>query len=313
MRGDRPTTFSLTVDVEGEWIELPGEQGTFDLGRILTAVQNLEILLERAESEIGAHIPVTWFIRCDDSVAATTGEPSGLLKSLDDFIGRRAEMGDVFGLHPHLYCFSNGSWQSETRPERQVDQLERAAEAWEGYFGSMPRISRMGEAVMNNSLATGISRLGIEIDASALPTRMRFDSGFQFDWSITPVSPYRPSLADYRRPAADDEPSQGFVEMPFAMLPIKGPKDEKPIMRYCNLAFRPELIRSAAENIVPTGGMIAVVHPHELMPGHTHPIIAFDPDALQKNIAGLKSAFTNLRFVALTEAYQEGRDVHSNA
>lgn len=302
MRDGSPTTFALTVDIEGEWIELPGEQGTFDLNRIIDAVHNLERLLERIESEIGVRIPVTWFIRCDDSVAATTGDASGLLRSLDSFIQRRARIGDGFGLHPHFYCLSQGRWSSETRPDKQLEQLERAAHAWKSYFGSMPLVSRMGEALMNNTLAAGLSKLGIEIDSSALPSRKRSDSGFQFDWSSTPAMPYRPALDDYRRPAVEGQPCQRFIEIPFSMLPINGPQDDHPIMRYCNLAFRPELVKSAAENMDAPKNVIAVVHPHELMLSrHEHPIIAHKPDALEQNIANLERIFGNLKFSLLTD------------
>lgn len=301
MRKKNATEIALTVDVEGEWFELPGEQGSFDLNKILIAVESMEKGLDRIESRIGTRIPITWFVRCDDSVAVTTGEASGLLQSLDGFIQRRTLMGDVFGLHPHLYRLSQGKWVPETSPDRQQEQVERAVMAWEKYFGSGPKFSRMGEAVMNNTLATCLGKLGIEIDSSALPDRKRYDSGFQFDWTGTPTSPYCPSVDDYRRPAVNRESAHRFVEIPFTMLPIMGPQDKEPIKRYCNLAFRPDLIKSAVQSIKIPERIIAVVHPHELLSGsHQHPIIAHNPAALEENILHLSSIFGDLDFTLLS-------------
>jgi hypothetical protein len=297
---NKPTAIALTVDVEGEWFDLPGEQGSFDPNQVLMAVEHLESLLARIEFRLGTSIPITWFIRCDDSVAAVTGEAAGLLQALDGFIQRRTNKGDTFGLHPHLYRLSQGKWGPETSPEKQQEQLERAALAWKKYFGARPKLSRMGEALMNNSLASCLDGLGIEIDSSALPDRKRFDSGFQFDWIGTPASPYHPSVEDYRRPAANQEVAHGFVESPFTMLPIFGPQDKQPIMRYCNLAFRPELIKHAAQSMEIPEYVTAVVHPHELLPSdQQHPIIAHSPTALEENILQLQHIFGDLDFTLL--------------
>jgi hypothetical protein len=297
----RPVTIALTVDVEGEWFELPGEQGSFDANKVLEAVQNLEKLLDHIESKIEIRVPVTWFIRCDDSVAVSLGEASGLLQSLDSFILRRTAKGDEFGLHPHLYRFGQGKWVSETDPDKQKEQIERAAMAWKSYFGSAPRLSRMGEAVMNNTIANTLDELGIEIDSSALASRKRFDNGFQFDWTSTPSSPYHPSMEDYRQPVTASEPAHRFIEIPFTMLPITGPHDKKPIKRYCNLAFKPDLIQNAMRTISKPESIVAVVHPHELLSSdHQHPLIAHDPNSLEENIQNLRSIFGNLDFTLLS-------------
>jgi len=260
----RPVKLSLTVDVEGEWFELPGEQGLFDINKLQKALQNLEKLIDHLEHKIETKVPVTWFIRCDDSVAKVTGKVSGLLESLDNFISRRTAKLDEFGLHPHLYSFVRGSWISETDPNIQREQIERAASAWKSYFGYVPKLSRMGESLMNNTIAHTLSKLGLEIDSTALASRKRFDNGFQFDWTGTPHSPYIPSKEDYRRPVNKGESPHSFIEIPFTMLPIMGLRDDKPINRYCNLAFKSEIIKDAAMKINQPINIVAVVHPHEL-------------------------------------------------
>lgn len=301
MSTNKLARIALTVDVEGEWFGLPGEQGFFDVKRAIAAVQHLELLLDRIDSSVETPIPVTWFIRCDDSVAATTGEASGLLQSLDKFIERRAAKGDEFGLHPHLYSCSEGKWIPERVPVLQTEQLERAAMGWEKYFGSTPRLTRMGEAVMNNTIAKCLDVLGVEIDSSALSSRKRFDNGFQFDWTNTPSSPYHPSVEDYRRPAIGEESSRLFIEVPFTMLPIKGPQDKEAVKRYCNLAFNAELIQTALRSIEKPEFIVAVVHPHELLiSDHKHPLIAYDPTSIEKNITNLKYIFGDIDYRLLS-------------
>ena len=302
-----PPAMALTVDVEGEWYELPGEQGFFDLNKVLVAVKSLEALLIRIESDTATRIPVTWFIRCDDSVAVTTGRAEGLLQSLDTFVQRRLDLGDQFGLHPHLYRFNEGNWSSETTPEKQQEQIHRAALAWERHFGALPKLSRMGEAVMNNVIAATLDTLGIQMDSSALAGRSRFDNGFQFDWSTTPTQPYYPAVADYRRPASMEEPAHRFIEAPFSMLPIIGPHDREPIKRYCNLAFKSSLVGSALRRIDRPGHLIMVVHPHELLASkYSHPLISHDPASLQENIHHLGQVFGSLNFCLLSDCMKHG-------
>lgn len=301
MSSKKPVNLALTVDVEGEWFELPGEQGSFDVIKILDALENLEKLLDLIEFKVGTRIPVTWFIRCDDSVAAITGKASGLLQSLDNFISRRAARFDEFGLHPHLYSFIGGKWTSEIDFNKQKEQIERAVIAWKSYFGSAPRLSRMGESVMNNTIAHTLSDLGLKIDSSALACRKRCDSGFQFDWTGTPCSPYRPSTNDYRRPANNGELRHSFIEIPFTMLSIKGSLDDKPIKRYCNLAFKPEVIQDAIWKTKQLGNIVALVHPHELLlKSHQHHLIAYKPNSLEKNIENLSNILGDLNFSLLS-------------
>ena len=157
---------------------------------------------------------------------------------------------------------------------------------------------------MNNTIANCLSKLAIEFDSSALPDRKRFDSGFQFDWTGTPSLSYSPSVMDYRRPANNGEATHNFTEILFTMLPIRASYDKQPIDRYCNLAFRPNLIKHAVQLIRQPESMVAVVHPHELLPGsHDHPVIANKSAVLEENILCLSNTFGELDFTLLTSLH----------
>lgn len=291
----------LTVDVEGEWYGLPGEQGYFDLEKIQFAVESLELLFMEIELNLGVRVPITWFIRCDNSVSVVTGRPEGLLHKLDKFIDRRLEKGDDFGFHPHLYKFDGCTWSSEMEPQRQQEQLVNSALAWKRYFGCLPSLSRMGEAAMNNLIADTISELGIKIDSSALPGRARTDNGFNFDWETTSKHAYFPSRTDYRIPAGIEGLPQNFLEAPFAMLPTKCSYDQKYVSRYLNLAFKSDVFLDALSGFEAISTSIAVLHPHELLnTNRPHPLISYDPKTLYSNIKNLENNFGGLNFNKLS-------------
>jgi hypothetical protein len=81
----------------------------------------------------------------------------------------------------------------------------------------------MGWSYHNNSTLGRLDRLGIKVDLSALPgyrtygQSPRLRSENQFDWYTSPRRPYRPSRADYRRPARDGEAAMGILEVPSFM------------------------------------------------------------------------------------------------
>jgi hypothetical protein len=305
MSNSKQSTFALTVDIEGEWFQHPGEQGVFDVDRIIYAVKKLENVLELIELKIDKKIPITWFIRCDDSVAANTGEASGILQKLEKFIYRRLERGDEFGLHPHLYRLHEGKWLADIQLNLQIDQIERSTIAWQSFFGLRPKITRMGESVMNNSIASFLDIIGIVIDSSALSSRKRSDNGFNFDWSITPFEPYFPSVEDYRRPPKISESKRGFVEIPFTMLPIKGPNDRASIYRYFNLSYKPNLIEAAINCSEKKQSIISIIHPHELMTSQIqHPIISHNYSAVGDNINYLRKYYSELDYILLSASYQ---------
>ena len=60
MSNSKQSTFALTVDIEGEWFQHPGEQGVFDVDRIIYAVKKLENVLDLANIEI-PEVAYIWF------------------------------------------------------------------------------------------------------------------------------------------------------------------------------------------------------------------------------------------------------------
>lgn len=302
----RPYSLAITVDVEGSWYQRPVEQSEFELNKLKQDLAVLTRELDGLEQELGQFIPVSWFMRCDDSIAARFQCNHGMLKELSEFIERRNEHGDVFGLHPHLYQLHDDVWSKQIDPQQQYEQLCRSADSWQEYFGTPARLSRIGEATMNEAIARGLQDIGVYYDTTALPGRFRVDADFSIDWQGTPHRPYYPAQADYRRPASNNEPAWSFLEIPFTMLPIQASYDQSPLPRYFNLAFMPELIRQALQRQLPDAPLITVVHPHELTDGGERgKLAAFETNALRANLQTLQEMAPSLAFKTVTEIAEE--------
>lgn len=287
------TPFVLTVDVEGSWFDHPHQQRNFDIEVIMQALGILETALNELEDELATQIPVTWFIRCDDSVAHTLGSTSGFLHWLESFILRRTHRKDQFGLHPHFYDKSTFDLEYMGATEQQqVEIFHRAYNAWQGFFQETPKLSRMGEAIMSSVLSDAIAKSDIQIDASALPGRIIQRQGFQVDWQHTPQTPYKPSISDYKVAAQNPTSAQAYTQAPFSMVPIRLDHDQFRGQRYLNLSYHPHYLHPAIDELSTDGALITVIHPHELMSSKKgHALISYSVDCFKNNVRYLCRKF----------------------
>lgn len=299
--------FVFTVDVEGAWQDLPQEQANFDPSPITAAIELLEAEINHLEFHFSKKIPVTWFFRCDDSVAHSMGCEEGLLIYFKDFIARRKQCGDIFGIHPHFYKLSNEmplKWDIETSPEGQRALLLRAACAWQRYFGESPKLSRMGEALMSFAIAQTLDEIGIQVDSTALSGRERKGEGFFVNWLEAPNYPYKPSKKNYCHEALYGDSSFQFIEVPFSMLPLLASYDKEPLLRYLNLAYHPEIIHCGLSHLKDQQAIVSVVHPHEILSNREpSSLVAFQIETLKKNIENVLSEFNSLEFCTLFDNY----------
>lgn len=290
----------LTVDVEGDWSLFPNEQKHFDCDVIIRNLEILDKLILSSKDKLGIDLPVTWFIRCDKSVQVNLGQYTGLLEKIKKFISNKLDTGDSFGLHPHLYSFSERVNVSNSLTKTEIqDQLGEAFLAWKDFFGETPKFSRIGEARMCNIIAKSLETHGIKIDSTALPGRSRKDNGFNFDWTLTKNSPYNPSIYNYQIESSNYHENYNFTEVPFTMIPTKSKIDKYTIYRYLNLSFKNQIIKDPIELIDDNQDVICVVHPHEVNSGaeKKHPIISYDGDEFFKNIKNLAYKLRNPKFL----------------
>lgn len=287
----------VTVDVEGEWSVFPNEQKYFDVNVIIKNLEILDSLISEAKRINSINLPITWFIRCDASVQKNLGSYEGLLRRLDKFIDTKLAIGDVFGIHPHLYSMNQKNLQNNISHSEIEDQLSKAFFSWESFFGSKPAFSRIGEARMDNFIASILDINDIKIDSTALPGRVRGDNGFNFNWSRTSNKSYKPSKNDYQV-TSNMGINHNFTELPFTMLPTQGVADERIINRYFNLGFKEKIIENAINGLSKEDDVVCVVHPHEVTSNKAlgHEIISYNGNSFLKNIKILKNYFDGASF-----------------
>ncbi len=168
--------------------------------------------------------PITWCIRADLQMGETYSDCAWAFRRFEPLWRSLEASGDTIGWHPHLWRWSDehGCWYQETEDERWiVECLETGYESLCDAYGDHIEICRMGWEFHNNVTMRTLDRLGLQMDASAVPGRRRgpgndrgsFRHG-ELDWETTGAEPYRPSVTDYRRPAADGEASLDIVEVP---------------------------------------------------------------------------------------------------
>ena len=283
---------AITVDVEDNKLH-----SDFNYTNVINALKYSQKTIDKISETFSCEVPVTWFLRCDDTVAQALGKPEGFIECISQFIEKRLKMGDLFGIHPHFEINKNNKWYKENRLTKQSELLERAAEGWRNFFGTYPTFSRMGEAFMNNTISIKLDEIGIKIDSTALPGRKRKDIDFNFDWQIAPSYPYKPSVKDYRVP--DSQNSLRFIELPFTMVNILGSNDSNFLKRYFNLAFKKKLIKESIKELPKEKlRLLATFHTHEIVP-NTKKSNFFPKknNDILSNLQNLKQEIKNLKFV----------------
>ena len=271
---------AITADIDNDGVALENERNNLSW-------RSLDRLPAFAEIIKKYRLPTTWFIRADPQLKDYYGSAAYLLEEHRSLWRNFAAGGDEIGWHPHLYARrEDGSYEPERNDGRLVTAL-RATYSDLVRGGHRLTSVRIGEAAGSNAIMQTLAELGLRVDSSAIPGRVRNDDARQFDWGTTPNAPYWPSTVDYRVPGT---PALGILEVPMTSVLVKAPYDPKPLLRYANLAYRPAIFATAFETwFARTAASEAVVtlifHPEELMPSpNSHPLYALAKDALDENI-----------------------------
>lgn len=190
---------------------LPGILRTVPPGNIWKPLDQIVQLME----VVPALPPITWLIRCDESVRFCTGDfASGyLLKK--KFWQELVNSGHEIGWHMHLLSLSQATADFEFDPDPAW--LTAAFEALAQHVAV--RSTRIGWDYGSNRLLQRLDRLGIQVDFSAMPGCIAwFQAGRKtlvVDWLRAPIEPYRPSADDYQ---SSGTPSLHMLEIPIAQF-----------------------------------------------------------------------------------------------
>lgn len=180
-------------------------------------------LLHGVQDSAG-HEPVfTWLLRADEQVRQLHGEFAWAVRTEQSLLRSLQETGDELGWHPHFWRreTSDGPWFQEVADvDWQVEMLHNAHADLANCFPGAPKSVRMGWDYHNNRTYRALEDLGVVVDFSALPGLRTFTGKPPargeniFDWHSTPRAPFRPSRADYRRPARGQEIPCRMLEVP---------------------------------------------------------------------------------------------------
>ena len=180
--------------------------------------------LLRGVLDATGHEPVfTWLLRADEQIRQLHGEYGWVVRTHQPFLQSLLESGDELGWHPHFWRrdTNGGPWFQEVADvDWQVEMLHKAHGDLATCFSGAPRSVRMGWDYHNNRTYRALEDLGVTVDFSALPGLRTFTGKPPargenvFDWHSTPLAPFRPSRADYRRPTRGTEGSSQLLEVP---------------------------------------------------------------------------------------------------
>ena len=181
--------------------------------------------LRKIEDATGLKVKVTFFLRSDAQVDEIHGTAAWPALEYADMWRRLEEDGHELAWHPHVWRWSDEweCWFQETGDSDWIDKCLRIGHAGiSEALGGKPISCHMGWTFHNNATMRALSRLGVGIDFSACPgvyseggpgeAGTRYDN--MIDWLDTPRAWYRPSAADYRRPARSGETELDVVECP---------------------------------------------------------------------------------------------------
>lgn len=293
-----PLQLVLTFDAEADVFDASiGASAGADVWRgIEHGIPLIQEMLVAQTRAAGVPLLATWFVRTDCEIAAQHGDAAHLLRRYDALWRARQAAGDEIAFHPHLSRRAQGDVTGALL-RSEIRDAHAAVQA----AGYAPVSSRLGEAFGSNTAFAALQESDFAADSTAMPGRVRHDAERSLDWSGTPARPYRPSLADYRKPG---HPVHDLWQVPMTMVPVRADYDTEPLARYVDLSFRPAALRAglaAALANVPL--LVTVTHPSTILPGiasRRHGLLSFEPSAFRENLGFIFSECARL-----------GRAVHS--
>lgn len=273
-------------------------------------------LLRQYEDSFGSTFKTTWFVRVDNQIKAFYDNPAYLLQKYKSIWKQMEKEGDVLGWHSHLYRRNQDEWEQEDRPSSIVEDLKEgfAAASQHGYSFTL---SRIGGAYSSNQTMLSLDELGIRIDSSAMPGRIREDT--KMNWLYTPQLPYHPSIQDYRKPIEGTEArSLTILEVPLSMVEMQTSYDKSPFKRYVNLGFHNALMKEGLRKFVHENNLlVTITHPFEIMANKehpSHPLLSFNANEMRKNLEYIvlqcKEIGKPYQFITLDEVYKNEEILH---
>jgi len=286
-------SFYFTVDVE-----VSSKKNFFNYKKVLSDLLLFEKKINYIQKVLNINFPITWFLRCDDTVKYELGSEDGFLFLIKNFIERRKTIGDYFGFHPHLYQLKKKKWILIKDNFILKKKLSSFIKSWDSFFFNQKKISRIGDLHMNNFILKILDDNQFSLDTTALPGRKRFDDFFSFDWSKTKHKPYRPSINNYQ---VTGKKTRKILELPISTIKFKSNYDKLKLSRYLNPAFKNIHLINSINQLKFTKNIISLTHPFEFLDLHKNKnnLFSESQDEIINNFKLIFKFFKGISFKSL--------------
>jgi hypothetical protein len=197
------TPFVLAIDIEpGPRHDVSGQASEWQ--GFERCVEHLALWRRTVLDRTGVPLRLTWFLRCDEQIAAY-GSNAWLLDHYATLIRELQAQGDEFGLHVHPYFANGAAWQQDfNNEERLLDLVATGVREFQKRLG--PLLSyRGGDCFQSNALIALLDSLGIKYDLTIEPGRTSKpfpspDVGVTPNYAHALRQPYHPSHDDFLIP-----------------------------------------------------------------------------------------------------------------
>ena len=237
-------------------------------------------VLDSLQDQYSIEMPVTWLVRADSLIDEQFGDCLAIFEKFSSYLQKAARDGHEIGWLPQVYGGRGGTEVNYDDLLLTHAALIKAA--------LTPKTVRMGNCFHDNLTMKILNDLGIEIDSSAVPNRIKNDGGWRMDWQGTKAQAYRPSLADYRLPGV---PHLDILEVPLTVRPIKAPYDLAPLLRYLNPCMhRAYFWQNLRDTLVQSSYVVLIFHPDEAAASRNtpgHPLVAYSREEFASNLQRL--------------------------
>ena len=185
-----------------------------DCRRPWTGYLRLHALLMELRPDLpglGSPARFAWFLRMDPQIDAVYGTPAWGARTYRAQLDRALAEGDALGLHVHPFRRPDDrpGWVAEFGDQGWVNHcLDVGLTAFETGWGWTCRSFRFGDGWMNDATIARLEALGVRHDLTLEPGKYEPRgirpwepmTGVGPDLRALPREPYRPSVADFRRP-----------------------------------------------------------------------------------------------------------------
>jgi hypothetical protein len=268
----------VCIDVEPD-APLPDRNARVPWDGFDQTIDLLEAMRSRL-TDAGRTAHYSWFVRADPQIGEIYGSAGWAFEHYRAHVDDVRSRGDEIGLHVHPYRWDSGTggWLEDFADAEWVHHCVRTAfRTYRAALGSDCAVFRMGSRWLDDDTVALLDELGVTVDLSVEPGEPSIPVDRQLvpataplpDYRSAPESAFRPSTADYLRPASDGSARALW------MLPLTNCRTRRLRRRTLRVWSNPRVTRRALDAAIARRPYLAVaIRASMLADASRQPIIA---------------------------------------